>query len=286
MSIVVKKNQGRRKKMMTSRFLRCMVILLCWSAIAGCANTGFSPAYNEPGKDVVWWPTSQLIGDTMLDMAKVTSNDYVIDLGSGDGRLVIAAAKRGARALGIEYNADLVVLSRAHAAREGVAEKANFIKGDIFESDFSEATVIMMFLSPAINLKLRPKLLSLKPGTRVVTNTFMMGEWTPDDKFVVDASSECTSYCAAYLWIVPANVEGTWRLPQGEVTLKQTFQTFSGTLKSDAASVPVTDGRLSGDGISFSVGGARYSGRVSGSAMQGTFTSGGKTAPWIATQNP
>ena len=272
--------------MITSRFLRQPLILLCLFVIAGCANIGYYPAYNQPGKDVVWWPTSQLIGDTMLDMAKVTAKDYVIDLGSGDGRLVIAAAKRGARALGIEYNADLVVLSRAHAAREGVAEKANFIKGDIFESDFSEATVIMMFLSPAINLKLRPKLLSLKPGTRVVTNTFMMGEWTPDDKFVVDASSECTSYCAAYLWIVPANVEGTWRLPQGEVTLKQTFQTFSGTLKSDAASVPVTDGRLSGDGISFSVGGARYSGRVSGSAMQGTFTSGGKTAPWIATRNP
>ena len=263
-----------------------MVILLCWSAIAGCANTGFSPAYNEPGKDVVWWPTSQLIGDTMLDMAKVTSKDYVIDLGSGDGRLVIAAAKRGARALGIEYNADLVVLSRANAAKEGVAEKANFIKGDIFESDFSEATVIMMFLSPAINLKLRPKLLSLKPGTRVVTNTFVMGEWTPDDKFVVDASSECTSYCAAYLWIVPANVEGTWRLPQGELTLKQTFQTFSGTFKSNTTTLPVTDGGLNGDVISFSAGGASYIGRVSGSAMQGSITSGGSTAPWSATRNP
>ena len=165
--------------MMTSRFLRYVLILLCWSAIAGCANAGFSPAYNEPGKDVVWWPTSHLVGDTMLDMAKVTPEDYVIDLGSGDGRLVIAAAKRGVRALGIEYNADLVVLSRANAAKEGVAEKASFIKGDIFESDFSEATVIMMFLSPAINLKLRPKLLSLKPGTRVVTNTFVMGEWSP-----------------------------------------------------------------------------------------------------------
>ncbi len=123
-----------------------------------------------------------LIGDTMLDMAKVTPEDYAIDLGSGDGRLVIAAAKRGVRALGIEYNADLVVLSRANAAKEGVAEKASFIKGDIFESDFPDATVIMMFLSPAINLKLRPKLLSLKPGTRVVTNTFVMGEWSPDEK--------------------------------------------------------------------------------------------------------
>jgi SAM-dependent methyltransferase len=272
--------------MMTSRFLRHVLLLLCLSAIAGCANMGFSPAYNEPGKDVVWWPTSRGVGDTMLDMAKVTPEDYVIDLGSGDGRLVIAAAKRGARALGIEYNPDLVVVSKTNAAREGVADKASFIQGDIFESDFSEATVIMMFLSPAINLKLRPKLLSLKPGTRVVTNTFIMGEWSPDEKIVMDERTECTAYCTANLWIVPANVEGTWRLPQGELTLKQKFQTFSGTLKSDTATLPVTDGSLSGDLISFSVGNASYSGRVSGSAMQGTFTSRGKTAPWSGTRNP
>jgi len=210
----------------------------------------------------------------------------VIDLGSGDGRLVIAAAKRGVRALGIEYNADLVVMSRANAAKAKVADKASFIQGDIFESDFSKATVIMMFLSPAINLKLRPKLLSLKPGTRVVTNTFVMGEWSPDEKIVMDESSECTSYCAAYLWIVPANVEGTWRFPQGKLTIKQTFQTFSGTIQSGTAFVPVTDGRLSGDQISFSVGDTTYSGRVSGSTMQGTFPSGGNTTPWSATRIP
>lgn len=277
--------------MITSRFLRQSLLLLCLFVVAGCANIGYYPAYNQPGKDVVWWPTSQLIGDTMLDMAKVTSKDYVIDLGSGDGRLVIAAAKRGARALGIEYNPDLVAMSKANAVKEAVAEKADFIQGDIFESDFSEGTVIMMFLSPAINLKLRPKLLSLKPGTRVVTNTFMMGEWAPDDKVVVDASSECTSYCAAYLWIVPANVEGLWKLPQGELTLKQSFQTFSGTLKSAAATVAVTDGTLSGDVIRFSAGSVNYSGRVSGSTMQGTSTSGGgitggNTIPWNATRNP
>ena len=277
--------------MITSRFLRQPLILLCLFVIAGCANIGYYPAYNQPGKDVVWWPTSQLIGDTMLDMAKVTAKDYVIDLGSGDGRLVIAAAKRGARALGIEYIPDLVAMSKANAVQEGVADKADFIQGDIFESDFSEGTVIMMFLSPAINLKLRPKLLSLNPGTRVVTNTFTMGEWTHDDKFVVDASSECTSYCAAYLWIVPANVEGRWRLLQGELTVKQTFQTFSGTLKSDAATVAVTDGTLSGDVISFSAGSVNYSGRVSGNTMQGTSTSGGGTTggnpiPWSAIRNP
>jgi len=272
--------------MMTSRFLRHVLLLLCLSVIAGCANIGFSPAYNEPGKDVVWWPTSRGVGDTMLDMAKVTPEDYVIDLGSGDGRLVIAAAKRGTRALGIEYNADLVTLSKTNAAKEGVSDKTSFIQGDIFESDFSEATVIMMFLSPAINLKLRPKLLSLKPGTRVVTNTFMMGEWSPDDKVVVDEREECTAYCTVNLWIVPANVEGTWRLPQGELTLKQRFQTFSGTLKSNATTASVTDGRLSGDLLRFSVGGITYEGRISGGAMQGTVTSGGSTAPWSATRNP
>lgn len=272
--------------MMTSRFLRHVLLLLCLSAITGCANTGFSPSYNQPGKDVVWWPTSRGVADVMLDMAKVTPEDYVIDLGSGDGRLVIAAAKRGARALGIEYDSDLVVLSKTHAAKEGVADKAVFIRGDIFESDFSEATVIMMFLTPAINLKLRPKLLSLKPGTRVVTNTFMMGEWPPDDKLVVDEGEQCASYCTVNLWIVPANVEGRWKLPQGELALKQTFQMFFGTLQSDAASVPVTDGRLSGDRLSFSVGGTTYSGRVIGGAMQGTFTSAGKTAPWSATRIP
>jgi len=224
--------------------------------------------------------------DKMLDMAKVTPEDYVIDLGSGDGRTVITAAKRGTRALGIEYNPDLVVLSKGNAAREGVTDRARFIQGDLFESDFSEATVITMFLSPAINLKLRPRILALKPGTRIVSNTFTMGEWTPDQTVTVDEKEGCGIYCTAYLWIVPANVEGTWKLPQGELILKQSFQTFSGTLKSNATTVPVTYGMLSGDLISFSAGGATYSGRVSGSAMQGTFTSGGSIAQWNATRNP
>jgi SAM-dependent methyltransferase len=277
--------------MITSRFLRQVLLLLCLLVIAGCANMGYYPAYNQPGKDVVWWPTSTGVGDTMLDMAKVTPEDYVIDLGSGDGRLVISAAKRGIRALGIEYNPDLVAMSKANAVKEGVSDKADFIQGDIFESDFSEGTVIMMFLSPAINLKLRPKLLNLKPGTRVVTNTFMMGEWPPDDKIVVDEREGCTAYCTANLWIVPAKVEGIWRLPQGELTLKQSFQTFTGTLKSDAATVAVTDGTLRGDVIRFSAGSVNYSGRVSGSTMQGTSTSGGGTTggspiPWNATRNP
>src|SRR5690349_15704415 len=141
----------------------------------------FEPRVGQEGKDVIWVPTPQALVDKMLDMAKVTPRDYVIDLGSGDGRTVITAAKRGARALGIEYNPEMVELSKRNAAKEGVSDKASFMKADLFESDFSQATVITMFLLPEINLQLRPKILELKPGTRVVSNTFTMGDWTADE---------------------------------------------------------------------------------------------------------
>jgi SAM-dependent methyltransferase len=202
----------------------------------------------------------------MLDMAKVTPQDYVIDLGSGDGRTVIAAAKRGAKALGIEYNPDMVELSKRNAAKEGVSDKANFVKADLFESDFSQATVITMFLLPDINLRLRPKILDLKPGTRIVSNSFTMGEWTADETASVKDS--CASYCTAYLWIVPAKVEGTWKLPQGELALKQTFQTVSGTLKSGANPAQISNGKLNGDQITFTAGGTQYRGHVSGNTME------------------
>jgi SAM-dependent methyltransferase len=272
--------------MTRSRFVRQLLFMLCLSLAAACANTGYHPDYNLPGKDVVYWPTSEVVVNKMLDIANVSPEDYVIDLGSGDGRTVIIAAKRGTRALGIEYNPDLVALSKNNAAREGVTEKAQFIQGDLFESDFSQATVITMFLGPAINLKLRPRILDLKPGTRVVSNTFTMGEWVPDQSVTVEGKEGCSSYCTALLWIVPAHVEGTWKSPQGELTLKQSFQTFSGTLTSNATTVPVTNGKLRGDLITFSAGGADYSGRMSGSAMQGTFTSAGSTSPWNATRTP
>jgi SAM-dependent methyltransferase len=221
----------------------------------------------------------------MLDMAKVTPEDYVIDLGSGDGRLVITASKRGARALGIEYNPDLVTLSKSNAAREGVSERTQFVQGDIFESDFSQATVITMFLSETINRKLRPRILNLKPGTRVVSNSFTMGEWAADEGATVEEGKKCSTYCTALLWIVPAKVEGTWRLLEDELTLKQSFQTFTGTLKSGGNTVPVTNGKLSGDLIHFRIGNANYTGRVSGSAMQGTVESGGSTIKWAATRH-
>src|ERR1035437_4071326 len=154
---------------------------LVLSAAAAMAQTSTSePQVFQPGKDVVWVPTSQVLVDRMLDMAKVTPHDVVIDLGSGDGRTVITAAKRGARALGIEYNPDMVELSKRNAAKEGVNGKANFIKADIFESDFSQATVITMYLLPQLNIKLRPKILDLKPGTRIVSHAFTMEAWTAD----------------------------------------------------------------------------------------------------------
>ncbi|MGH7844160.1 MAG: SAM-dependent methyltransferase, partial [Candidatus Binatia bacterium] len=226
-----------------------------------------------------WVPTPQALVDKMLDMARVTAKDYVIDLGSGDGRTVITAAKRGARARGIEYNPEMVELSKRNAAKEGVGDKATFMKADLFESDFSQATVITMFLLSSINLKLRPTILNLKPGTRIVSNTFDMGEWTPDETAKLEG---CSSWCTAHFWIVPAKVEGTWKLPQGELALKQTFQMLSGTLKSGNNSTQVTDGRLNGDQISFTAGGAKYTGRVSGSSMEGSTHNGQWSATRIA----
>src|SRR5919197_822241 len=210
-------------------FTRHLFLALVFSVAVGgaCAQAQpakqeYEPRVGQEGKDVIWVPTPQALVDKMLDMAKVTPKDYVIDLGSGDGRTVITAAKRGVKALGIEYNPDMVELSKRNAAKAGVSDKASFVKADLFESDLSQATVITMFLLPDINIRLRPKILDLKPGTRVVSNSFTMGEWKADE--TTTASDGCVSYCTAYLWIVPAKVAGTWKLPQGEVTFKQEFQ--------------------------------------------------------------
>ena len=272
-----------------SRFGRSLLLAVCLFWIAGGglalaqgAGQEYQPEVGQEGKDVVWVPTPQGLVERMLEVAKVTSRDYVIDLGSGDGRTVIAAAKRGARALGIEYNPDMVALSRRNAAREGVSDRAQFVQADLYESDFSQATVITMFLLSSINLKLRPKILDLRPGTRIVSNTFDMGEWKPDQEATV--GGDCTDWCTALLWIVPAKVEGTWQLPQGELTLKQEFQMVSGTLRTGDASAPVTSGRLRGDQISFTAAGAQYTGRVSGGTIEGTVRSGSNSGKWVATR--
>ena len=263
-------------------YLRGLFSLFLIAAIASNhlvvaqAAEEFKPSVGQEGKDVIWVPTPQGLVDKMLDMAKVTPKDYVIDLGSGDGRTVITAAKRGSKALGIEYNADMVELSKRAAAKEGVSDKASFIKADLFESDFSQAQVITMFLLSSINLKLRPKILELKPGTRIASNTFDMGDWKPDETASLPG---CNSWCTAHLWIVPAKVEGSWTLPQGNLTLKQTFQNISGTLKSSSSETPV-NGKLNGEQISFTAGSTTYTGIVSGNSMEGN--AGGNK--WSATR--
>ena len=270
------------------QFLRRAIFVLCLLALAAIASgqakqgAQFEPQVGQAGKDVVWVPTPQELVNKMLDLAKVTPQDYVMDLGSGDGRTVITAAKRGARALGIEYNPEMVELSKRNAAKENIGPRANFTKADLFETDFSQASVITMFLLPDINLRLRPKILDLKPGTRVVSNTFTMGDWKADETSSV--TDNCLSWCTALLWIVPAKIAGTWRLGQGELRLNQTFQEFSGTLAMGGNTTTITDGKIRGDEIAFTAAGAQYTGRVAANTITGTVKSGANTSNWRATR--
>jgi SAM-dependent methyltransferase len=263
-----------------SFFTMCLSIVIASACAQAQSGKGeYQPQVGQEGKDVIWVPTPQSLVDKMLDMGKVTAKDYVIDLGSGDGRTVITAAKRGAKALGIEYNPDMVELSKRNAAKAGVSDKASFMKADLFESDFSQATVITMFLLPDINLRLRPKILNLKPGTRIVSNSFTMGDWSADETVV--AKEGCVSYCTAYLWFVPAKVEGSWELGDGELALKQTYQMISGSLKRGGNTVQIANGKLHGDQITFNAGGALYTGHVIGNEIEGTISTGGN---WKATR--
>jgi len=258
------------------------LLALCFVSVAGsavpaqAAGTPFEPVVGQEGKDVVWVPTPPVLVEKMLDLAQVTPQDYVMDLGSGDGRNIIAAAKRGARALGVEYNPDMVDLSKRIAAKEGVADKAMFVQGDMYEADISGATVLALFLLPDNLTQLTPKFLDLKPGTRIVANHFGIEGWDPDETGKADG--DCGSWCTALLYIVPARAAGTWRLPQGELRLEQKFQKLSGTLSSGGASTPVTNGRLHGDWITFTAGGVDYAGRVDGDSMRGD------NSAWSATR--
>jgi len=240
------------------------------------AQQKFEPRSGQAGKDVVWVPTPQETVELMLNMAKLTKDDYHIDLGSGDGRTVITAAKRGARALGIEYNPDMVALSVENAKAAGVTDRATFRQADLFKTDFSQANVLTLFLLPDINLRIRPQILDMKPGTRIVSNTFMMGsgedEWVPDETRRV--SEDCVSWCTAHLWIVPAKVNGKWTMDVQALTLNQEFQNVTGTM----GSVAITDGKLDGTSITFTAGGTTYTGTVSadGKSIKG--------ADWSATR--
>jgi hypothetical protein len=257
--------------------LVCAVSAFALTSAAGpavfAAEAPFKPQSGQAGKDVVWVPTPQALVDRMLDMAQITKDDYLIDLGSGDGRTVITAAKRGTRAHGIEYNPDMVKLAQFNAAQEKVSDKATFVQADIFASDFSKATVITLFLLPQLNVKLRPTLLDMKPGTRVVSNSFNMGDWTPDETIM--ATAECTSWCTAYKWIIPAKVDGNWKLGNGQLSLKQTYQVLEGTLTVDGKSQPISEAKMNGAEITFTAGGRKYTGRVEGNTMKGTIQGGG-----------
>lgn len=283
----------------TFSFTRLLVAVVASAALilpAAAQDKDYTPYVGQEGKDVIWVPTPQALVDKMLDMAKLTPKDIHYDLGSGDGRTVIAAAKRGATAFGVEFNPEMAKLAERAAAKEGVSDRAKFINGDIFQVDFTKANVVTLYLLPSLNLKLRPTLLRMKPGTRVVSHAFSMDDWQPDQTENVEGRT-------AYLWIVPASVEGTWRWSvasgqkETELTLRQQFQNVEGLIKLDNGKMgQLRNVKLQGDRISFSIleiagsnGSIRrdYTGIVSGNTIQGTFKLPGDGAEvkWTATRN-
>jgi hypothetical protein len=265
-----------------SRMAFVIVAMLVCAPVCGQLYT---PARGQAGKDVVWGPTPMALVEAMLDKAAVGPDDTLIDLGSGDGRFVIAAARRGAKAIGVEYNPDLVAFSNRRAAEAGVADRASFVQADLFECDFSQATVLTMYLFTNLNLRLRPKVLAMRPGTRVMSNSFKMGDWEAD--FIVTAADR-----TAYGWIVPAQVAGRWTWQQeigpARLTLTQRYQRIAGTLVINGKALSIRGARLDGDQISFSVGKRSisrtvYSGRADRDGIEGQLTHpDGRTAMWMA----
>jgi Methyltransferase domain len=248
------------------------------SLFAALAAAQFTPQVGQAGKDVIWVPTPDDVVERMLIMAQVTPNDFVWDLGAGDGKIAIMAAKKfGARAIGVEYNPEMVKHANENAQKAGVAGtgqgKATIRHGDIFATDFTQATVITLYLLPALNMKLRPQILSMRPGTRVVSHSFSMEDWEADEISTLDGRR-------AYFWIVPANVMGNWNLDAGgqshDLTLEQTFQKVSGTLAFGPIHAGLRDVKLRGTAISFAYVDQNrvrrdFTGRVSGGKMEGSF---------------
>ena len=232
----------------------------------------YQPSVGQAGKDVVWVPTPDEVVEKMLDMAQVKAGERVVDLGSGDGKITIAAARRGARARGIEYNADMVALSRRNAQQAGV--KVDFQQGDIFKSDFRNADVVTLYLLPSLNEKLRPILLDMAPGTRVTSHQFRMGDWEPDETVTVGSRD-------AHLWIVPAKLQGRWQVrlngddaPTMELVVDQQFQMLSGQARWDGRSFTLADARVRGRDVRFTLndeGGAvyRFEGRIEANSRFG-----------------
>jgi SAM-dependent methyltransferase len=257
-------------------------------ALPAAAQKPYEPQVGQAGKDVIWVPTPDEVVDRMLRMAQVTPNDLVYDLGAGDGKIAIAAAKKfGARSVGIEYNADMAKHAQGNVEKAGVAGKARILNGDIFATDFSQATVVTMYLLPALNLKLRPTILSMRPGTRVVSHSFTMEDWEADEISNMDGRR-------AYFWLVPANVNGGWTLETGgekaELSFEQRFQKIEGTVGLGHTQGGLRDARLRGANISFAYvddkGVKRdYAGRVTGGKMEGSSRSdNGTEGRWSATK--
>jgi hypothetical protein len=248
----------------------------------------YQPSLGQNGKDVIWVPTPDALVEAMLDMAKLTPEDYLIDLGSGDGRIVIAAAKRGAKALGIEFNPDMVELSKENANTAGVSSKARFRRADIFQTNFRQADVLTLYLLPHLNLKLRPTILSLRPGTRIVSHAFDMDDWEPDQTAMVEERT-------AYLWIVPAEVEGTWMWNTGsgkaELEILQAYQKIEGILQIEGEQLPLRAANLDGSRIGFTVGESRttmrvFAGRVTENTIEGLSKFGAAPpAKWSASRH-
>lgn len=274
------------------RLLQAGALVLLTTGVAAMADAqtradcerAYTPQRGQEGKDVVWAPTEDSMLARMLEMANVTPADKLYDLGSGDGKIPIAAAKQfGATAVGVEYDADLVQHARCLAAAEGVQARATFVQGDIFETEFSDATVVTLYLLPDLNLRLRPTLLGMKPGTRIVSYSFTMGDWEPDEH--IDSFGDGS----AYLYVVPAQVGGSWtlRAASGEtfdVELEQTFQKLRGL----AGGAPVA-GSLRGDRIDFAfMQGAqeiRVEGRVVGQRITATVSRGEDSTKYLGTRN-
>ena len=266
-----------------------VLTVLLHAALAGSAPSGPQdppePRQGQAGKDVIWMPTPEALVERMLTMAQVGPRDVVYDLGSGDGRMVIAAAKRGAQAVGVEFNPELVAFSESRARVQGVVRQARFVQGDIFEAEFSNATVVTLYLLSALNMRLRPTLLKMRPGTRVVSHAFSMDDWEPDE---VARAEQRT----AYLWIVPAAVEGSWRLdlrggPSLEVAFAQHFQKLEGTLSLGVVEAGLREAVLRGDAIRFGFvdqDGVAYelTGTVSGDRMSGRYQAAGRKGSWTA----
>ena len=268
-------------KVVRRSFHVCLALYFAAAAgvlFAQAPEKPFEPVVGQEGRDVVWVPTPEILVEKMLDLARVTPEDFVIDLGSGDGRNVIAAARRGARALGVEYNPDMVEHSRRLAEKAGVADKATFVQGDMYEADISQATVLALFLLTENLNKLAPKFLALKPGSRIVMNHFTVDGWSADETQRVEG--DCGNWCTAVLYIVPARVAGAWRFGKGELVLEQNFQMFTGTLRTGGANLQISEGRLRGEYITFSAGGVNYAGRVNGDMMRGP------DGIWSATRMP